>query len=837
MSKLVVVESPTKAKTLNRFLGSDYTVLASYGHVRDLTSKTGAVEPDNHFHMHYEAIPKNAAHVRRIEQAMRRADSLYLATDPDREGEAIAWHLMELLQERGVLGDKQVFRVVFHEVTRDAINESFENPGDLAQNLVNAQQARRALDHLVGFNLSPLLWRKIRPGLSAGRVQSPALRMIAEREEEIKQFQPREYWSMDGLTSVADEKFSGYLSLYEGVKVEQFSFTTEEQATQVRNALLKAADGFLRVDKVKKTERKRRPVAPFTTSTLQQEAARKLGFTSKKTMLVAQRLYEGMELEEGSVGLITYMRTDSVNLAQSAIKEIRDFIVQRYGPDYLPAQPVPYKTRARNAQEAHEAIRPTSVWRVPAEMERWLDKDQLRLYGLIWKRAMACQMMPAVIDAMSVDMTCADGRHSFRATGSVVRFPGFMSVYTEGLDDPVGYGDDSSYVGSDRRLPPLEEGQQVALSEIKAEQHFTAPPPRYTEASLIRSLEEYGIGRPSTYAAIISTLQNRDYARIESKRFFLTEIGGIVSHFLIDHFSRYVDYEFTAHLEDDLDAISRGDKEWMPVMETFWHDFKKTVDDKGENVSREEAMRRRELGTDPKSGRKIYTRLSRLGPCVQIGSADDGGDKPRFASLREGQDMATITLEEALKLFDLPRSLGQVPGGDEVSVGISRFGPFVRQGKFYASLRDPDDPYTIELDRALVVLEEWREQRRQQNIKEFDDGAIRVLKGRYGPYVTDGSVNASVPKHMEPETLTRDEAQELLQKAKDAPPRGRRLAASRKARSGAGSRSAAAKKPAAAAKKTSTVKKKAPAKKAPAKKTPVKKAAAKKAPAKKASKK
>ena len=817
---LVIVESPTKAKTLNRFLGKDYTVLASYGHVRDLTRKTGAVEPGNGFHMSYELVQKNADHVRRIERALKDTDNLYLATDPDREGEAIAWHLTELLRERGKLKDKDVFRVVFHEVTKEAIDESFRHPGQLAQPLINAQQARRALDHLVGFNLSPLLWRKIRPGLSAGRVQSPSLRMIAEREGEIKKFEPREYWSMDGTASTGEQSFPCRLALYEGNKVEQFSFTNEEQSTEVRDTLLKAAAGSLHIAKVKKTERKRRPVAPFTTSTLQQEAARKLGFTSRKTMSVAQRLYEGIELEGGSVGLITYMRTDSVNLAQSAIKEMREFIDRQYGADYLPEQPVSYKTRAKNAQEAHEAVRPTSVWRSPSDMKSWLDKDQALLYGLIWKRAVASQMMPAIIDMVSADLTCDGGRHAFRASGSTVRFPGFLSVYVEGMDDPGKNNDGSERGGNDeKRLPPLNEGEDVTLVEIKAEQHFTAPPPRYTEASLIRSLEEYGIGRPSTYASIISTLQNREYVRIEDKRFFLTEIGGIVSHFLTNHFGRYVDYEFTAHLEDDLDAISRGDKEWVPVMETFWYEFKKTLDEKGESVSRGEALQQRELGEDPKSGRKVYARWSHFGPCVQIGAADDGGDKPRFASLREGQDIATITLPEALKLFDLPRVLGSVPGGEEVSVGISRFGPYVRQGKFYASLKEGDDPYTIELDRALIVLEEWREERRRRNIKEFDDGAIRVLKGRYGPYVTDGSTNAKIPKEIEPEDVTHEQAKELLQKAKDAPPRGRRRGAKKTPAKKTATKKTTAKKTT----KKKTTKKKATKKKVTKKKTTEKK--------------
>jgi len=570
MSKnLVIVESPAKAKTIKKYLGNDYEVLASYGHVRDLVPKEGAVDPDHDFAMKYQLIERNAKHVDHIVKAIKKADALYLATDPDREGEAISWHLVELLRDRKALDGKPVHRVVFHEITKRAINEAIEHSRDLSTELINAQQARRALDYLVGFKLSPLLWKKIRRGLSAGRVQSPALRMIVEREIEIENFRPREYWTLEGDLNHDDTDFVARLTHLHDEKLQQFSITDTGNAHRVREELLAAAGGSLVVENVDRKQRRRNPAAPFTTSTLQQEASRKLGFTASRTMRIAQQLYEGMDIGGETVGLITYMRTDSVNLAQEAIDELRDYIPERFGRETLPDAPRTYKTKAKNAQEAHEAIRPTSIRHAPEDLRQYLSAEQLKLYTLIWKRTIACQMIHATINTVSVDFACGAGNR-LRATGSTVVDPGFMAVYEEGEDDKKADGED-------RLLPPLETGDRCTLRDMRADQHFTEPPPRYSEASLVKTLEEYGIGRPSTYATIISTLQAREYVTLEKKRFYPTDIGRVVIEFLTDNFTSYVDYDFTAGLEDELDAVSRGEKDWIPVMNEFWQPFKQLV--------------------------------------------------------------------------------------------------------------------------------------------------------------------------------------------------------------------------------------------------------------------
>ena len=600
---LIVVESPAKAKTMSKYLGKEFDALASYGHVRDLIPKQGAVDTDDNFAMKYDLIEKNKRHVDAIVKAMKKADALYLATDPDREGEAISWHLQEILKDRGVLDSKPVHRVEFHEITKRAIKEAIEHPRALSESLINAQQARRALDYLVGFNLSPLLWKKIRRGLSAGRVQSPALRMIVEREEEIERFKPREYWTIEADLSEANKEFLARLIQYSNDKVEQFSIESAERASEVTKTLNDNAKGKLIVVKVDKKKRKRNPSPPFTTSTLQQEASRKLGFGAQRTMRIAQQLYEGVEIDAESTGLITYMRTDSVNLANEAIAEIREFIAQRYGKDNVPDEVQVYKNKSKNAQEAHEAIRPTSAWRVPEEIKKALTAEQFKLYDLIWKRTVSCQMIHATLDTVAVDLTAGDG-NVFRANGSTVVTPGFMSVYQEGMDD--NESDDNE----ERLLPPLEEGQSVTLKEIRQEQHFTEPPPRFTEASLVKSLETYGIGRPSTYASIISTLVNREYVILEKRRFIPTDVGRVVNKFLSEHFDKYVDYDFTARLEDDLDAVSRGEKEWRPLLTDFWTEFKGQVDDK-EDVDRPGVEELDEKC--PKCGKKLSKRLGRNG--------------------------------------------------------------------------------------------------------------------------------------------------------------------------------------------------------------------------------
>ncbi|OGT65015.1 MAG: DNA topoisomerase I [Gammaproteobacteria bacterium RIFCSPLOWO2_02_47_7] len=759
---LVIVESPAKAKTLNRYLGDDYEVLASYGHVRDLLPKTGAVDTDNNFTMKYEPIAKNAKSVDAIAKALKKINTLYLATDPDREGEAISWHLYELLKERGALKNKDVHRVVFYEVTKSAIEQSIAQPRDLSMELINAQQARRALDYLVGFNLSPLLWKKIRRGLSAGRVQSPALRMIVEREEEIEKFVAREYWTLEADLLHDDINFIAKLTQLDDERLKQFSIVADKAANAARQKLLKFANGKLKVETIEKKQRKRQPAAPFITSTLQQEAVRKLGFTAKRTMQVAQQLYEGIDIGDGAVGLITYMRTDSVTLGEAAIKEIRTFIADRYGREKVPSHVKEYKTSSKNAQEAHEGIRPTSVSRIPNDIKAKMTSDQFRLYDLVWKRTVASQMSNALIDTVAVDFNCGAG-NVFRATGSTIADPGFMEVYMEGQDD-------SKQEGDQKVLPSLKEGDVVQLNDIRAEQHFTEPPPRYTEASLVKSLEEYGIGRPSTYASIISTLLQREYVELDNKRFVPTEVGRIVTNFLTEHFTDYVDYEFTAKLEDELDAVSRGEKDWIPLMKEFWEPFEQKVKEKEENVSRKEATQARELGTDPKTGLPVSVRMGRYGPYVQIGTKDDE-DKPKFAGLRNGQRMDSITFTEAMELFKLPRLLGNTDEGEEVVANVGRFGPYVRYGSKFVSLKLEDDPHTINLERALELIAGKKKADAEKEIKIFGDSGISILNGRYGPYITDGKKNAKIPKDREPASLTLEESQTILS---EAPARGKR---------------------------------------------------------------
>jgi len=574
MSKnLIIVESPAKAKTMSKYLGKEFSALASYGHVRDLLPKKGAVDPEHDFAMKYVLIEKNKKHVDAIVKAMKKADALYLATDPDREGEAISWHLYEILKEEGVLKDKPVHRVEFHEITKTAIQRAIQEPRELSTNLVNAQQARRALDYLVGFNLSPLLWKKVRRGLSAGRVQSPALRLIVERELEIERFKAREYWTIESDLSTKGQNFSAKLTHFKGEKLEQFTINEENAATEVEAELLKQAQGRYLVTAVEKKQRKRNPSPPFTTSTLQQEASRKLGFTAQRTMRTAQQLYEGVDIGGETVGLISYMRTDSVNLAKEAIEEIRALIAKRYGDDNLPETPHVYKTKSKNAQEAHEAIRPTAAERIPEQLKERLTPEQYKLYELIWKRTVACQMVYAVLDTVAVDLEAGSGNVS-RANGSHLVKPGFMAVYQEGTDEKKEGEEDEAI------LPLMLKGEYVDLRVIRKEQHFTEPPPRFTEASLVKALEAYGIGRPSTYASIISTLESREYVTLDKRRFQPTDVGRVVNKFLSEHFFKYVDYDFTARMEDDLDAVSRGEKEWRPLLQDFWGEFKVQVDEK-----------------------------------------------------------------------------------------------------------------------------------------------------------------------------------------------------------------------------------------------------------------
>ena len=699
-SNLLIVESPAKAKTLKKYLGNDFEVLATFGHVRDLIPKTGAIDTENNFAMQYEIIARNSKHVDAIAKAAAAADNIYLATDPDREGEAIAWHVAELLKAKRNLKNKNMQRVVFYEITQNAVRAAVENPREIALPLVNAQQARRALDYLVGFNLSPLLWRKIRPGLSAGRVQSPALRLIVERELEIEAFKSQEYWSVHLDSQKNKLPFSAKLFQYQGKKLEQLSIAGEAEYHKIHDNL-SAAKLPPKVVRVDKKGKQRYAAAPFTTSTLQQEGVRKLGMSADRVMRIAQQLYEGIDIGGQTVGLISYMRTDSVNLAQEAVQEIRDYISSNFSSDYLPRTVPAYKSKAKNAQEAHEAIRPTSVSRTPDSIQDALTVDQARLYEMIWKRTLASQMTPARFDTVSVDIRLGGDDTLFRASGQTLVFPGFIAVYQEDTDD--------STEEEGGKLPALEEGDILSLDKLYGEQHFTQPPPRFTEASLVKTLEEHGIGRPSTYASIISTLQAREYALLEKKRFTPTDVGRVVNRFLSEHFTRYVDYGFTAQMEDELDEISEGKRDWIPVLKSFWVDFDQLIQIK-KNIERKDvtqelldeacpkcgkplstrlgkrgsfigctaypecdytrsttgeidpAEARKELGEDPESKLPVLLLKGPYGYYVQLGEVVEGAKKkPRRMSWPKEVPPENADLPTALKLLELPKELGDHP--------------------------------------------------------------------------------------------------------------------------------------------------------------------------------
>ncbi|MBM5810811.1 MAG: type I DNA topoisomerase [Gammaproteobacteria bacterium] len=796
---LVIVESPAKAKTIKKYLGADFEVLASYGHVRDLIEKEGAVDPERDFAMRYQLIERNRPRVDAIERALRKAQALYLATDPDREGEAISWHLTEILRERGALDGRAVRRVRFYEITRDAVRAAVANSEGLNENLVNAQQARRALDYLVGFNLSPLLWKKIKPGLSAGRVQSVALRLICEREEEIGRFVRQEYWTIEADAARNGTQFPARLTEYRGERFEtdtqkgRFSITGEAGARAAERTILAAAAGQLTVVAVERKPRRRNPPPPFTTSTLQQEAARKLGCTARRTMQAAQRLYEA--------GFITYMRTDSLSLSQDAVAGIRETIRATWGERALSEGINVYRTRAKNAQEAHEAIRPTAAALTPQRAEHDIhDAEQRRLYALIWRRAVACQMAAAVFDTVAVDLragpepaTPAD-RHLFRASGQTLLEPGFLAAYHEDHDE-----DETDLESEEeQRLPALATGDVVTLAALRPEQHFTQPPPRYTEASLVKSLESHGIGRPSTYASIIETLRFRKYAEMNGRAFEPTDIGKIVNGFLVRYFETYVDYGFTALMEDSLDEISNGEKQWRPELARFWKPFVRQVRHIGATVTREQVALSREVGHDPATGKPVSVRMGQYGPFVQLGSRDDP-DKPKFASLLPGQRMDEVTLDGALRLLSLPRALGHAPDGTPVSVGRGQYGPYVKFGSKFVSL-GADDPFSLTLARALEVVAARQQADRERTLRDFPEAGIQVLKGRWGPYITDRKRNARVPKDQDPATLTLAQCQELLAAA---PERKGRFGRRRTAPSAAAARAPAKPTPpAAAARKT-----------------------------------
>ena len=852
---VVVVESPAKAKTINGYLGKDFTVLASFGHVRDLPAKDGSVDTDAGFEMKWEIDAKSQKHVRAIADALRDDDRLILATDPDREGEAISWHLLEALRKRrAVKKTTDVQRVVFNAITRTAVTDAMKNPREIDMELVQAYLARRALDYLVGFNLSPVLWRKLPGSRSAGRVQSVALRLIVEREMEIEAFRAREYWTVKAvLTTPGGAEFEARLTVLDGKKLDRFDLPDEASATAATQAVSAAA---LSVSKVEAKPQTRNPSPPFMTSTLQQEASRKLGMAPQQTMRTAQRLYEA--------GHITYMRTDGIDMAPEAVSDARSAIGDRYGARYVPDKPRIYKNKAKNAQEAHECIRPTRMGVAPSDLK--LESDQIRLYDLIWKRAVASQMAAARLERTTVDIADGNGRVALRATGQVVTFDGFMKVYEEGRDDVV---DDD-----DKRLPAMASGEHLGRKSVLPEQHFTQPPPRYSEATLVKKMEELGIGRPSTYASIIGTVQDREYVRKESGRLVPEDKGRLVTIFLMNYFSQYVAYDFTAGLEEQLDDISGGRIDWQLVMETFWKDFRAALDETSDLRIGEVLEKINEIlaphlfpdkgdGTDPRlcpkcaigqlsmrtarsggafigcsnypdcrytrplggeeadddgigpdgvllgkapEGLDVRLRSGRFGPYVQLGEAEDAPDgKPKRSSLPKGTEVSAVTLELALGLLSLPRDVGAHPDdGEIIQAGIGRYGPYVRHNRTYASLEDGDDVLTVGMNRAMDLIARKASRggrgQAQKPLRELgehpDGGPMSVMDGRYGPYVKWGKVNATISKDQDPNTISFEDAVALVE-AKSAGKKKKPAAKKAAAKSSASAKKATKKAPAA----------------------------------------
>ena len=883
MTDVVVVESPAKAKTINKYLGSGFTVLASFGHVRDLPPKDGSVRPEQDFAMDWEADARGDRQVTAIAKALKGARTLYLATDPDREGEAISWHVRAMLEQKHALRGVDVRRVTFNEITRTAVKYAMAHPRELDQPLIEAYMARRALDYLVGFTLSPVLWRKLPGSRSAGRVQSVALRLICDREAEIEIFRAREYWTVEaGFTTPGGAPFTARLTYLDGKKLDQFDLANEEIALRAKAAV---EAGTFSVATVERRRVKRNPPPPFTTSTVQQEASRKLGFGAQQTMRVAQQLYEGVDLDGETQGLISYMRTDGVQMAREAVLAIRDHVKAAYGNDYMPAAPREYVSRVKNAQEAHEAIRPTDVERTPESVARYLTPDQRRLYELVWKRAVASQMQSAEMDQVSVDVTDGKGE-TLRATGSIIAFDGFLKLYREDTDDAADDEDN-------RMLPPMAERDPLRRGDVAANQHFTQPPPRFSEASLVKKMEELGIGRPSTYASILSVLQDRLYVRLDKRRFIPEDRGRLVTAFLVSFFEHYVDADFTAGMEEKLDDISAGQSDWRVVMHAFWDEFSKTVDqtkdlkisdvitaldadlgphffpvredgsdprscqacangrlglklgrygsfigcsnypacqytrrlaiENGADAAADtlkEGMR--VLGHDPATGEAITVRRGPYGLYVQLGEAEAGSKvRPRRTSLSRGMEGDTITLDQALGLLSLPREIGPHPEtGEKIEAGIGRFGPYVRMGAIYGSLDRDDDVLTIGMNRAVELVAKKMASVRTIGPHPKDKELVSVRKGRFGPYAQHGKMVANLPRGVAMESLTLDDAVALLaEKGKILKARG---TGGRK-----GAKPARAKAPRAAAPAM------APAQKAPAKKAPAKKATKKKAPAKK----
>jgi DNA topoisomerase I len=843
VTNLVIVESPAKAKTINKYLGKNYEVVASFGHVRDLPSKDGSVDPDADFAMLWEIDGKATKRMSDIAAAAKGSEKVILATDPDREGEAISWHILEILKSRRVLKDVKVERVTFNAITKQAVEEAMAHPRPIDQALVDAYLARRALDYLVGFNLSPVLWRKLPGARSAGRVQSVALRLVCDREMDIERFVAREYWSLVAtLKTGAGEIFEARLAGADGQKITRLDIGTEAEALAFKKALDAAS---FTVTSVESKPARRNPYPPFTTSTLQQEASRKLGMAPAIAMRVAQKLYEGVDIGGETVGLITYMRTDGVQMAPEAITAVRSLIANNYGDRYLPGSARIYSTKAKNAQEAHEAIRPTDVWRKPEDVRKYVGAEEFRLYELIWKRTMASQMESAEMERTSVDiLAAADGRKlELRATGQVIRFDGFLTLYTEDKDD-----EDDEEGG---RLPLMRKNDALAREKIAATQHFTEPPPRFTEASLVKKMEELGIGRPSTYASTLQVLRDREYVRIEKKRLVAEDKGRLVTAFLESFFARYVEFDFTANLENELDRVSNNEIEWKEVMRNFWRDFSAaiggtkelrttevldklddllgphlfprgkngedtracqrcgtgrlglklsktgpfigcsnypecrytrpfgvaTADGEGDSAAGVGADGSRNLGNDPETGMPVTARNGRFGPFVQLGE----GDKPKRSSIPKGVSVAGVTLEQALQLLSLPREVGKHPeDGEPIMANNGKFGPYVQHLKTYANLTAGEDVLTIGLNRAVDLIATklakgpGKFSRSAPAGKPIGDhpegGVIQVLDGKYGAYVKWNDVNATIPKAIEKDKITLEQAVDLIRARQAAAP-------------------------------------------------------------------
>ncbi len=841
--KVVIVESPAKAKTINKYLGADYEVIASVGHIRDLPPKDGSVDPDQDFAMKWQVSPRSNDPIRAIKSALKGAEKLILATDPDREGEAISWHVHDVLEQAKAIKGMPVERVVFNEITKSAILEAMQHPRQINDELVDAYLARRALDYLVGFNISPVLWRKLPGARSAGRVQSVALKLICERESEIEAFKADEYWSIETRLKKKDgSSFSARLTHLGDKKLEKLSFGNEAEAMAAVE-LVQSSDLQVGVIETKRT--RRNPQPPFTTSTLQQEASRKLGFSASRTMRVAQKLYEGINIGSETTGLITYMRTDGVQLGQEAISDIRAAILNVKGDRYLPSAPRVYKSKAANAQEAHEAIRPTAITRNLADVAQYLDDDQRKLYDLIWKRTIASQMQSAELDQTSADIVDRDGKVTLRANGSIIVFDGFLSVYREDRDDADA--SDNNEADDNRLLPPMASGEPLDTIATLPEQHFTQPPPRFTDASLVKRMEELGIGRPSTYASIISVLQDRNYVIKDRGRFIPEDRGRIVSAFLESFFARYVEYGFTARLEEDLDRVSDGKLNWKALLANFWRDFKANIDGtseltRGDVLEKVDALLEQHffpaengdqtvrkckncgngtlglqlgrygafigcsnypeckytrqigqegddqndislaagdhtLGTDPETGLPVVVRKGPYGAYVQLGDAET--KKPKRTGLPKNMDVASLTLEKGLALLALPRDIGIHPtNGEMITAGIGRYGPFLKFSDAYVSIPADDTVITIGLNHAVELIDTSGKTAARVLGHYGDAGEIKLKDGRFGPYVEVDGIRATIPKRIEPDAITLEEAIQLIEakKAKGPSTRGKKSA-------------------------------------------------------------